>query len=830
MKITIRLSWILLLLVLLSGCGTLKIDIDLGEVSPAAVSTTPSAVTRTGTAVSTPTASPTAGESSATPEQAAPTPEKIFPIALAAGRNFTCAAMHSGGVKCWGNNEHGQLGNGTRVNSNEPVDASGLTGVKALAAGWGHVCALTEGGAVKCWGYNANGELGDGRTTDSATPVDVTGLGSDVEAIDAGDDHTCAVIRGGGLRCWGINTYGQLGDWTKVARSVPVDSPWFGGGVADVQAGWGHTCVRTTAGWAKCWGNNEYGQLGFGKLTDIHLPAEDVVNLSGKILDVTADGGQTCALIAGGGAYCWGNNRYGQLGDGTTQKQYAPVAVAGLSTGVSLLKTGWNHTCAVVSGGELRCWGWNYFGQLGEGTTLNRYTPARVQNLTDGVKDIALGWGHTCVVTDLGAVKCWGSNESGQLGDGTWADSKVPLTVIGLAPGLSPTQTAAGSPTNQPAIRSTSTHTPSYTGTHTPSPAGSRALAVSMGDVFTCALMSGGVVKCWGNNTYGELGNGTTKNSHLPVTVRGLSGEIATIAAGGAHACALRTDGTVQCWGKNASGQLGGGFTSNSSNIPVEVENIHGPVKSIALGTDHTCALTGSGGVKCWGWNYSGQLGDGTNNESKIPVDVVGLSGGVIAISARYSTSCALLKGGAVKCWGWTVGDPSSDGVPTDSNVPVPIKGLTSGMVRISVGCTHACALTDKGGAKCWWRNIYGQLGIGRTSPRENPVDVIEPENDFLDIKAGDAFTCALTKAGGVKCWGSVNEAHLYEAPSFTNQTRPVDVIGLSGIAAFLEVGWGNACVISTDGTVRCWGSNRDGQLGDGTTVNRFAPGVVIDL
>jgi alpha-tubulin suppressor-like RCC1 family protein len=172
--------------------------------------------------------------------------------------------------------------------------------------------------------------------------------------------------------------------------------------------------------------------MGFGKLTDIHLPAEDVVNLNGRVLQITADGSQTCALTAGGSVQCWGNNRYGQLGDGTTQKQYEPVQVTGLTSGVGTIETGWNHTCAVNRGGELMCWGWNFYGQLGDGTTVNQSVPARVLFLTDGVKHIAVGWGHTCVVTELDMVKCWGLNGSGQLGDGTWTDSPVPLTVIGL--------------------------------------------------------------------------------------------------------------------------------------------------------------------------------------------------------------------------------------------------------------------------------------------------------------------------------------------------------------------------------------------------------------
>jgi alpha-tubulin suppressor-like RCC1 family protein len=342
--------------------------------------------------------------------------------------------------------------------------------------------------------------------------------------------------------------------------------------------------------------------------------------------------------------------------------------------------------------------------------------------------------------------------------------------------------------------------------------------------------MSGGAVKCWGNNTYGGLGDGTTKNSASPVTVRGLSGKIAAIAVGGSHACALTVDGSMQCWGKNVSGQLGGGFTANSNPVPVQVKNINDPIRAIALGNDYTCVLTGSGGVKCWGWNYSGQLGNGTNTDSIMPVDVIGLSSGVAAISARASTTCALMDGGAVKCWGWNATGQLGDGTSTDSNVPVNVKGLTSGMESISVGFDHACALTDKGGAKCWGDNLYGQLGNGTTSQSEPPVDVSEPASDFLDISAGDAVTCARTKAGGVKCWGLDTYGFLGKVPPFTKRSQPVDLVGLSSGVAFLEVGLDYGCTISVDGIVKCWGSNSDGQLGDGTHQDRSVPGVVINL
>jgi alpha-tubulin suppressor-like RCC1 family protein len=427
----------LLFLILLSGCGTLKIDIDYGYTpgAPGDASRPPASVTATGIRSGTPawTESPAATTAPATAtDGTAPTPARETFISIAAGRDFTCAATAAGRVYCWGNNIHGQLGNGTRINSNLPVPVDGLSDAKTITAGWGHACALTVSGGVKCWGYNADGELGDGGDADRSIPADVRGFSSGAAAIDAGDYHTCAVTDANGLKCWGKNTYGQLGDWSKSDRSAPVESPFFGGGVADVAAGWGHTCVQTTEGGAKCWGNNAYGQMGFGRLTDIHLPAEDVINLNGRVLKITADGNQTCALTAGGGAQCWGDNRYGQLGDGTNRKRYEPDQVTGLTAGVETLAAGWNHACAVTGGGEFRCWGWNFYGQLGDGGTANQFVPVRVRFLTDGVKAVAVGWGHTCVITGSGTVRCWGLNGSGQLGDGTWSDSKVPLTVVGL--------------------------------------------------------------------------------------------------------------------------------------------------------------------------------------------------------------------------------------------------------------------------------------------------------------------------------------------------------------------------------------------------------------
>ena len=157
-----------------------------------------------------------------------------------------------------------------------------------------------------------------------------------------------------------------------------------------------------------------------------------VLDLQSGVIGISAAGGQTCALILGGAVRCWGNNKYGQLGDGTGEIRRSPVAIHGLEQGVAKVVTGWNHTCAVMGNGEVKCWGWNYYGQLGDETKASRTQPVNVRRLMEDAADIAPGWAHTCAVTAAGGVKCWGRNESGQLGDGTNIDSVVPLAVSGL--------------------------------------------------------------------------------------------------------------------------------------------------------------------------------------------------------------------------------------------------------------------------------------------------------------------------------------------------------------------------------------------------------------
>ncbi len=352
--------------------------------------------------------------------------------AVSAGFMHTCALTRWGGVKCWGYNGEGELGNGTSTQQDTPVDVIGLSaGARAVSAGYFHTCALTDAGGVKCWGDNREGQLGNGATVQQDTPVDVVGLLAGVSAIAAGYYHTCALTDAGGVKCWGDNRLGQLGDGTTEDRWTAVDVLGLTAGVSAIAAGMDHTCALTQAGGVKCWGYNGDGELGDGSGVQQDTPV-DVLGLTEGVSAIAAGYYHTCALTQDGGVKCRGDNYSGELGDGTQTYAYAPVDVVGLSSGVSALALGQDHTCALTQGGAVQCWGSNHSDQLGDGTTTDRHTPVDVLGLSASVSALAAGGGHTCALTQSGGVECWGDNYYGQLGDDTQTNRSTPVDVVGL--------------------------------------------------------------------------------------------------------------------------------------------------------------------------------------------------------------------------------------------------------------------------------------------------------------------------------------------------------------------------------------------------------------
>jgi alpha-tubulin suppressor-like RCC1 family protein len=336
----------------------------------------------------------------------------------------------------------------------------------------------------------------------------------------------------------------------------------------------------------------------------------------------------------------------------------------------------------------------------------------------------------------------------------------------------------------------------------------------SAGGSHTCALTTSGAAKCWGRGNSGQLGNGATSNPNTPVGVSGMSSGVASIFAGESHTCALTTSGAAKCWGAGGNGRLGNGATSNSLT-PMDVSGMSSGVVAIYAGWSHTCALTTSGAAKCWGAGGDGLLGNGATVDSLTPVDVSGMSSGVASISAGGSHTCALTTSGAAKCWGKGDYGQLGNGATSNSNTPVGVSGMSSGVVVISAGGSHTCALTTSGAVKCWGAGGFGQLGNGATSNYNTPVDVSGMSSGVVAISVGIHHNCALTTSGAAKCWGGGFHGRLGNGAT-SDYNTPVGVSGMSSGVAVISAGGEHTCALTTSGAAKCWGRGDYGQLGNG--------------
>lgn len=344
--------------------------------------------------------------------------------------------------------------------------------VTQIAAAGDHSCVVTTAGGLKCWGLNTHGQLGDGTRTSSLSPVNVTGLSNGVKKVSVSSSHSCAVLDSGAAKCWGYNYSNMLGaKLGDASYTTPQQVYGVTSGAIDISARASHSCVVLSTGAVKCWGDNYSGQLGNGTSGGTGGYGPDLVVGLIDATKVEVGGSRTCALTSAGALKCWGT--------GTGYASNTPVTIPGMENGVADFGQGMNHACAVTTAGAAKCWGWNYFGELGIGSTP-MYTlhanPTQVVGLNTGVVSLSMWDYSTCAVLNNGQVKCWGYNGYGQLGTGNLIDSTTPVAVVGI----------------------------------------SNATSVSVGDYYACAVTSGNETYCWGRNNSGQLGNGNKTNQSAP--------------------------------------------------------------------------------------------------------------------------------------------------------------------------------------------------------------------------------------------------------------------------------------------------------------------------
>ncbi len=351
------------------------------------------------------------------------------------------------------------------------------------------------------------------------------------------------------------------------------------------------------------------------------------------------------------------------------------------------LSLGANHSCLLRANGSILCWGGNADGQLGDGTLTNRSTP--VQVVGGPYAAVEVGNYNTCAITAAGGAMCWGRNTDGQLGDGTLVNRSSPVAVVGLTTGVR---------------------------------------QIDTGGASTCALLTTGGVRCWGNNVYGSLGDGTAVNRSTPVAVLGLVDQI-HVANYSAHSCAVAATGAVTCWGWAYHGQLGNGSNGPSETFasPVAVVSPIAPSTRVALGLDFSCATTTTNRVQCWGLGSDGQLGNGGTTSASTPVLVTSLVGPTdLAVGAAFA--CAVRSDATAACWGrGNVGQLGNgqSGVGYRVTSPGPVTGVVGAVLEVAAGSGHGCARTALGKVFCWGSGAFGQLGNGATQSQLTAVEVI---------------------------------------------------------------------------------------------------------
>jgi alpha-tubulin suppressor-like RCC1 family protein len=715
------------------------------------------------------------------------------------GKGFTVLLKKDGTVWTWGDNLRGKLGAGLN-NRNQPTPISGLSDITAIAVGQSHALALKSDGTVWSWGENTFGQLGDGTSMDRTSPVQVADL-TTVTAISAGNFHSVAVKADGTAWSWGDNTYGQLGDGTNDAQNKPVQVKGNLATVKSIAAGAYHTLAIDQDGIVWAWGDNYFGELGYGyDQNRLNTPIM-ATNSIWHITQIAAGFDFSMALKDDGTVLTWGlmsrdqSSMYNAVTSGWQEHKY-PVLVTGLDK-VTQISAGTSHAVVLKKDGSVYAWGDNTSGQLGVGTaydgrTWNQTFPGIVNGLPD-IARIGTGTNFTFAVGKDDSLWAWGNNGYSQLGD---------MTVINQP---SPVQTKVPAWLSPPSIK------PGEGTIINKSPNGS-LLTAGESDSF---VIKNNRLFGWGSNTFGQLGDGTNSSKIAPEQL-GLD-QAAAVDAGDAHTVAVKQDGTLWTWGQNFFGQLGDG-TTTARTTPAQIASLSGVV-SAAAGSNHTVALLNNGSVWSFGDNTYGQLGHDRTAPSN---QIVQLSN-IVAVAAGSNFNLALQNTGKIWTWGDNTSGQLGDGTYASKQQPVEITSLT-GVTAIAAGKNFSLALKDDGTVWAWGYNVYGQLGNGTTTLQTKPVRIANLTN-IKSIHAGTYHSIAIKNDGSVWVWGQNLLGQLGDG-SKTNQNKPELVKGI-GAADSAAAGGSHTIVKLLDGTIWTWGANYTGQLGDNSIANRYVPTLI---
>jgi alpha-tubulin suppressor-like RCC1 family protein len=762
-----------------------------------------------------------------------------IPISVSLGLKHTCVVLVSASIKCWGDNSEGQLGDGSTTDSNDPSSINlGSSKVLAISTGAYHTCVIINDPLLKCWGDNSEGQLGDGTNIDRLTPITIS-LSPSPVAISSGDSHTCSILSDASLKCWGDNSEGQLGDGTNTDSNSPVS---IISGSNSISLGSMHTCSLDNSNVLNCWGDNSEGQLGIGSTVDQTSPNQVTFAGARFPITIASGENYTCSSMNNDLLSCWGGDSSSSISMSSSPtslsiSQWSYINAAerdldddsqlnifdthipgdgdgdGVSSGQDIDDTNpaIAVSCSVGEYGRYSC----------QPATVGFYvdTPGSIIKIPASPGHYVSSNGATSQeLCDIGTFQpSSGMHKCNDANPGYYVDSQG-----------SSSQIACSGGTYNPSIgsQSSSACIGSDAGFNVPI-----INSINSGNTHSCSILDDGSVRCWGDNQHGQLGDGTRTNSLSPTLAFTPLGKSAvSISTGAEHTCAIFDDGTLRCWGSNSYGQIGDGTLIERTTPTLVNLGAGKSAKSVSLGQTHSCAILIDDSVKCWGSNSNGQLGDGSTIDSNIPKSVT-LQGGQTAISISSGSyhTCVILENLSLSCWGDNWHGQLGDGTNIRNLEPNSVLFESEyETIFLESGSFHTCAILVNNSIYCWGFNSAGQLGSSELGSSNTPLLIQLSESDTPSyVGSGFHHTCSLLDSGQVICWGDNSRGQLGDSSLISrNNPEPVN-IPPGRFAISLSVGNSHSCAVLDDATLYCWGINSDGQLGNGGSSDSPSPDLI---
>ena len=655
-----------------------------------------------------------------------------------------------------------------------------------ISAGYFHTIGSDNNKQVWDWGYNSYSQLGDNSSVQRLTPVSIQGARKTFCKISGGYYSTLGIDKTGQIWGWGYNNNGRLGDNSTTQRATPVSIKGNKKTFSQLCAGYFSTLGIDKNGTAWGWGYNNYGQLGDNTTTQRLTPVS-ILGANKTFCQITSAGYNSGAIDKNGQIWCWGANFYGGLGNNSTTAKCTPVSVQGSQKTFCQITSAFYNVFGVDKNGQLWCWGFNDYGQLGINSVTAKCTPVSVQGANKTFCKISSQYYSILGLDKNGQVWGWGDNGYGQLGNSSIAIQRTPVSILG----------------NKKTF-----------------------CQITIGRNFSVGVDKSGGVWGWGYNKFGQLGNNTTAYVGTPISIKGSKKTFCQITIGSQNASGIDKYGQVWGWGYNNKGQAGNNLSNQIIFTPISIQGVKKTFCQISVSYSYsTLGLDKNGQIWGWGYNNYGQLGINSLTAKCTPVSIQGAKKTFCQISSGKGHSAGIDKNGQI--WGWGYNSFGQVGCYSNLNksTPVSILGAKKTFCQITAQQNTTISVDKNGQTWSWGYNPYGGLGDGTTLARCTPVSILGAKKTFCKIANGDNyFTVGIDKNGQVWCWGYNSYGQLGDNNPGTNKCTPISIQGAKKTFCQITAGQQHSAGIDKNGQVWGWGYNRYGQLGVNSIAAQYTP------